>query len=213
MKRSSKKEQKRKRRNLIAGLIMLFLMVFSILAIALDNTSRIQTSFEYNNFTINQQVVFSEIFQQDILRYSTNINNQEILFYFAPGTTNQITINATNINTIKTAQMLQFTREPMQDELDYTENVFFFEILKLEQNLYSPKIINAGITNMTDIEMEQPIITCQDATNTAPVMKLSNETGPLTITEIENYCFEIKATRDNLLIISDYLLYKAHGVI
>ncbi|MFP4568001.1 MAG: hypothetical protein ACLFN8_03580 [Candidatus Woesearchaeota archaeon] len=213
MKQSTKKEQKRKRRNLIAGLVMLFLMVFSILAIALDNTGRMQTSFEFNNHTINQKVEYNDIFQQDILKYYTTINEQEIEFYFPPGTMNQININATNINTIKTAQTIQFTREPMHDELDYTANVFFFELLKQEYNIYSSKIITSGITNTSTLEMEQPIITCKDATNTAPVIKLSNTTGPLKITEIETYCFEIEGTNDNLLMISDYLLYKTHDVI
>lgn len=214
MKKTSKKQERVKKRNtIIVSLVMIFLMTFSILAISLDPTNNNQTSFEYNNFTFNQKVINHEIFDQQVQKYYIELNEQEIEFYFTPSSMNIINVSADNLNNIKNANIIYFTREPLSDELDVTENIFFFDLIRLEFAENVPKPTQPAVTNQTLFEPDMPVITCNDSSTSDVIIKLANTTGPLTIEEINPYCFEIKGNGDDLLYTLDYLLYKYYDVI
>ena len=214
MRTTRKKEARRKRNNLIIGLVLVVLMMFSIIAFSISPTNQIQNTFEYNNYTFTQRVVFDEnIFMQEIVRHTTEIQGQEIMFYFAPGTMGQVNDNTTNLDNIKNVNTLTFTREPLTEETEYDINMFFFDVIRYEFSMNTFKNTQMGLTSHSLFESDTPIITCDEATQDNYVIKLSKEVGTPRINEIEPYCFEIIGNGDNLLYISDYLIYKSHGVI
>lgn len=212
MKPSLKKEKAKKRNTIIVSLVMIFLMTFSILAMTLDSSNN-QTSFEYNNFTFKQKVIDHEIFQQQVQKYYIELNGEDIEFYFTPSFMDQINVSADNLDNLKDSNVIYFTREPLSDELDVTENIFFFDVLRLEFNQNVPKATSPAITDETIFESDLPVINCEDASDSQVVLKLANTTGPLSINEINPYCFEIQGDGDDLLYILDYLIYDYYDVI
>jgi hypothetical protein len=137
------------------------------------------------------------------------------MFYFAPGTMSQVNDNTTNLDNIKNTNLITFTREPLTEEIEYDINMYFFDIIRYEYSTNTFKNTQLGLINQSLFEEDMPIITCDDATENNFVFKLSKElsAGNPEINEIEPYCFEIIGNGDNLLYISDYLIYKTHGVI
>ncbi len=212
MVRRSKREQRRKRNNLIVSLLMIFLMVFSIIAISVIDSSP-TSGFEYNGFEFNEKVVFDDVlFFDDILKYYTVINGEEVQFFFPPGRTSQVNVSEENLSYLGFADVIYFTRNPL-NETDFNVNAVFFEYLTIEYNRFSFKAVGQGLTRHTLFESDVPIIGCDDASSNSLVFYLSEEPGQPSIVEVEPFCFKIQGNGEDLLFVSDYLLYKTHGVI
>lgn len=213
MRRSKKQEQKRKRNNLIGGLVIIFLMLFSILAFPMNSTTPTQGTFTYNNHTFEERIIFDEIiFQQDIRKYFTQINQQEISFYNTPTQTQRINVTEENLSNIQNAQTITFSRQPIQNE-ELNINIFFFDVIRIEYAINTEKNIQQGITEHAPLDDELEVINCENATQTNPIIKLSKEINTPRIHEVEPHCFEVTGDGQDLLMISDYLIYKTHNII
>lgn len=215
MRRSSKKEKRRQRNNLIVGLLMVFLMVFSILAFSIDSSFRGQGDFEFNNFVFNEKIIFDDqIFNQDIRKYYTKINGEEIQFFFTPDMMSRVNVSANNLDSIRTASSVYFSRAPLSDDYEFNNELLFFDILKIEFAKNSFIYSKQGLKSHNVFESDLEVITCNDASEDSLVFMLGVESTALpTIKETEDYCFEVSGDSDNLLFVSDYLLYKIHRVI
>lgn len=215
MRRSSKREAKRKRRNLIMGLSMVFLMVFSILAFAIDYSFFGRSSFEYNGFVFSEKIVFDDlIFFQDIVRYSSVISGEEVYFFFPPNLMSAVVDSTENISMLKDASSVSFSRSPLVEGEESNLNSLFFDFIFFEFSRHSFKSSRRGVLYHTIFDSDLSIISCNDANSSSFVFILSEEISQdPSISEISPFCFEIKGSNEGLLYISDYLLYKSHGVI
>ena len=214
MKRSTKKEARRKRNNLIAGLVMLFVMLFSIIAFSIDSTFQSQGSFDFNDFTFRQKTVFdNKLYGQDIWKYYTFINGDEVEFYFTPQSMTQVNVSQSNLSAISSASRVLFTRRPVEQNDEFNINVLFFDVLVSEYDEFSRKIVGYGLLEHNVFESDLPLITCEFASSSDFVIILSNFSISPSIREVEPYCFEISGSGESMLQVSDYLLYKTHGVI
>lgn len=192
---------------------MIFLMTFSILAFSLDSTFNNPASFEFNGFEFDEKVFFDDrIFMQDIRKYYTVIDDEEVEFYFPPATMSQVNVSEDNLSFLSDASVVYFSRAPVSED-DFNVNLLFYDVLKLEFGENSFKTTLQGLTSHNLFEDEIGIITCDDANRNNFVFVLSNETGMSGIREVEPFCFELIGEGENFLMISDYLLYKTHGVI
>jgi hypothetical protein len=212
MRLSAKQEKKRKRNNAIIGLVLAFLMVFSILAITLDGSGS-GNSVVFNDVEFRQKIVFDPIFMQDIYKFYSGMDGGEVQFFFSPFESSSMNVTSDNLSDLEFASTILFSRNPMDEEFEFDANLLFFDVLVSEFNKYSFKPVGYGLTSHTVFEYERGIIDCDSASRFTPVFILSEVVGSQSITEISPYCFEIVGNGENLLRVSDYLLLKVHGVI
>lgn len=212
MKRSARQEKKRKRNNAIIGLVLAFLMVFSILAITLDGSVS-GNSLVFNDVEFKQKVVYDPIFMQDIYKFYANMDGGEVQFFFSPFESSSLNVTSDNLSDLNFASSVLFSRNPMDEEFEFNSNLLFFDVLVSEFNKYSFKQVGFGLTSHTVFESERGIINCDSASRFTPVFILSENISSPSIVEVSPYCFEIIGNGENLLRVSDYLLLKVHDVI
>lgn len=212
--KKNRQEQKRKRNTAIVGLLMVFLMVFSILAFSLDGSSRVGASFDFNDFRFNQVVIFEDqFFFQEIVKYSTKVEGEEVLFFFHPASMSVVNDSSTNLVDLSSSAMLLFSRKPLSESSEFNINLFFFDALILELNKYSFRNMRYGVLEYSSFEPAQEVINCDLASRSTPVFILSGDVGSPSIFEVSDYCYELRGEGDNFFYLSDYLLYKLHKVI
>lgn len=205
---------KRKRNTAIVGLLMVFLMVFSILAFSLDGSMSEGGSFDFNGFRFDQLIVFEDqFFFQEIVKYSTEVEGVEVLFFFHPASMYEVNDSSTNLVDLSSSSVLLFSRKPLSESSEFNTNLFFFDALILELNKYSFRNMRYGVLESSSFEPGQEVINCDLASRSTPVFILSDDVGSPSIFEVSDYCYELRGEGDNFLYLSDYLLYKLHGVI
>jgi hypothetical protein len=204
--RSKKQERKARRNVIIAGLIMIFLMVFSMLAVYVSNQEN--NALKYGNTTFNiEQVQGSQM-------YSTKLNGQKYYFYTLPDAATAAIGDLTGIDRISTATTLIFTENPLGiDAQASSEQITFYGVAK-DLSMTAGKTILAGITKEDSLST-QKVFTCDNATTNMPVLMLNESVYSVNInvTEIKPNCFEINAGGMDLLIMRDYILYRSLGII
>jgi len=215
MKRLSKSETKRRRTNIVLGLLMIFLMVGSIVAFAIiDNFDGGSNTFEHNGFRFEQIIVFDDVlFLSDIVRYSTTINGEEVLFFFPPSLTAQVNVSSSNIDYLSNSSVVLFSRPSVEIDAEFDEDLLFFDYVVSEFFKFSFKQVRYGVLSESIFDSDLPVITCNDASKDVFVFFFSKNGSVPSINEVSPYCFEVSGSRDNLLYVSDFLLYKVHRVI
>lgn len=198
---------------MIIGFTMIFLMLFSILAFSIDSAFQAPVSFEFNGFEFSERIFFDDlIFFQDIRKYFTIVNGEEVSFYYPPSSMNQVNVSGDNLSLLSSASFVYFTRAPVEQE-EFNPNLIFFDILKLEFAENSFKNSRQGLTSHNLFESELGIVTCDIANSNSFVFVLSNVSSMPSINEVKPFCFELVGSGENFLLLSDYLLYTVHGVI
>lgn len=165
------------KRNII-GIIIVFVMVSSLLAvwqgayISLDNYNDFRFKADSNN------------------QISGKINDEWIQFNYHPTNLEKINVSEYVIPTLKNSKMVYITFEPNDK---YIKDI---ELMRFQMNDFFVKEFNMytfiGVTNNTDIYQALPFIDCSNATQFIPVLyiKSYNETKILN----ENNCIYLYAS-------------------
>lgn len=195
MRRQEHKREKKKR--LYMSLFIVVIMTLSVLGYMIGSGFEDQTKFNYNDFK----------FTQINNRWTTKINNKDVVFDYPPFQVENINVTTSIIEKIKNSPQIDTTSD---------FNSTFKEIIALAQfGLAQTLAINnqflrSGFT--TKNEFDLPVITCDNATTFVPVLifQKSNET----IIYEENNCIILKAkSNQDLIALKDRLLYGVFGII
>ncbi len=180
----------------IMSIFIALIMVSSVFGVVL-NSSFSNTKIKYNN----------HVFVAQDGKYYTELNGKEIDFYNNPEVIENIELDENFVNVLKNTKMMYFTsdfNDSLVEEIailgyDLTTNMFDTNYVYVQPSL---------TTNETDL----PQITCQDATQTVPVIyvKSSNETS----SSFENGCLIINLQSSfDVAQYRDRILYSFYGVI
>ena len=184
------------KRNLMVAFVS-FIMITSILGYLMGNESS-QRKVTYNKF----------VFVNNGNVWTTKINKKEAEFNNFPSAAEYINITPEIISRIKNTFEIQATSN-FNDSFSQYIALSYYE-LSDQLNLHFNKYLLQGFTaNTTGII---PIITCNNATNLAPVifMKMSNETK----VSMQDNCIIAEASSGtDFLMIKDRILYGLHGII
>ncbi|MGV8169167.1 MAG: hypothetical protein ACP5N3_03870 [Candidatus Nanoarchaeia archaeon] len=203
---SLRRERRRKRNVIIIGLVMVFLMVFSMLAVIVNNPDA-QNDLTYNGyeFTVKDmdggQVVV------------TKVNGQEYFFYTLPQDALRMMENATGVQELVSANTLIFAKEPLGLGVQATSEQLYYNLLIYDLKSYSGKSVLSGISEKEDFSSEK-VYDCGYASASSTVVLMKRGTfASLNMTKVEPYCFEFRSSGGDVLVLRDYLLYKSLGII
>lgn len=188
------RKKNKSHKTLYLALIIIALMVFSGFAIVTSNLSS-KSQFDYNDFQ----------FQNANNRWYTTINGQQIDFHFHPSELENI--NSTSLDFLDSPQIyVTFNPQTQSQYLDLSRlkfNNFLVQFL----NSYS---VN-GISQLSG-DYDLPLITCQNATSSTPVMiyQKGNQTQIIK----ESNCLYLTARTDtDFLRLTERVMYSLAGVI
>ncbi len=207
MESKSKRQQKKTKRNIIiAGMIMIFLMIFSMLGVYLNSQDAANT-LKYNTFSFNIEQI------QGGQMYTTKLNGQKYYFYTLPDAAITSIGNLTGIDRISAASTLIFTKDPLSINQQASSEQITFSGIAADLSATAGKTILVGITTEDSLS-GQIVLNCNNANTSSPVLMLKEGTySSINITEKKPNCFEISSNGMDLLVMRDYLLYKSLGII
>jgi hypothetical protein len=192
---------KRKKTNLIASLLLAFLMITSI-AGYMSNRNPVNV-LRYNNFVFRQE--------QDAygnLKWYSKIDGKQFVFDYNPKVLENINVSPVIRDRILSSKYVIVTFETSDR---FTMNYFDRARYDLGSALYN-KGINAasGIANISD-DYNLPIITCANSTQQIPVIYMFK--GNKTEIRMEDNCIILECSENyEILALKDRLLYSVLGV-
>ncbi|MAG38494.1 hypothetical protein CMO90_00220 [Candidatus Woesearchaeota archaeon] len=186
----SKKNRKKK---LLVGGLLAFLMVFSMLGVILSNST--DDTLEYNEFKFSREESF----------FVTKINGKQFYFSYLPQ--NLLLIEKPEIlkNKIKLPMIyLSFNPE------NKVENLRYIDLIR--NDLFT--IVDSAVVSAVSKESSNyllPVISCENATSYVPVFyfNISNETSIIE----RNNCLIFNAQNIEILKLRDLIVYTYLGVI
>lgn len=204
---SIRKEKRMRRNNIIIGSILLFTMVFSMLAVYVSNDSGANSDLTYNGHTF-------EIEELNGGQMATLlVNGQKYAFYTLPEDTLRAVGNLTGLSVISSAPSVIFTKEPLALGAQAASSEIYYDVMIFDVRAASGKNILSGLSR-EDEYSDKMVYTCDDASESSPVVKLkSGVFSSINITEVEPYCFELESDSMNILYLRDYVIYKSLGII
>ena len=202
------KSSNKNRKNLFAGLILVGLMVFAVVGFAFQGAQTTQGSFVFNGFDFNIQRSPTNTL------YFTTIENQEIGFYNDPFFVSDQTFPDELRASIIQSNNIIFTYKPL-DQLDVQGIDFRLTnaLINDVSNFAQRQVTRANIES--DPFDPLPIRTCSDADNETLVFKLTYGENDETDLIVENSpnCFNINGFNFDFIILRDYIIYTARGII
>jgi hypothetical protein len=204
--RTKKQQRKTKRFIIIAGLIMIFLMVFSMAGVYLNGQS--ENALKYGNFSFKVEQV------QNSQMYTTSLNGQKYYFYTLPDAAKSSIGTLNGMDRIGSANTLIFTEEPLGLDQQASSERITFNGIATDLSSTTSKTILIGITKQDQLS-GQRVFSCNNATSASPVLILNESvySATINITEVKPNCFELSSNGMDILIMRDYLLYRSLGVI
>jgi hypothetical protein len=203
-----RKEKKMRRNNIIIGVILLSVMIFSMFAYYFSSANNnVNPNLQYNGYTFTIENV------KGGQMVSTSINNKKYLFYTLPQDSKSIMENMTGVNVISASPKIIFVNEPLGLNEQASSDQLYFGTLVRDLQSYSGKQIISGVT-ISDPLSEKLVYTCDNATATSPVVIFKKGTyTQMNITQNSTDCFEVTSDAMSLLTLRDYLIYKSLNII
>jgi hypothetical protein len=203
-----RKEKRMKRNNMIIGIILLSLMVFSLFAIYFSNPENmVDPNLEYNGYQFNVE----DIDGGQML--TTTVNEQKYYFYTLPIESKTTIENITGVDVMRISPKIIFLTEPLGINTQASSEQVYFEALVNDVKQFSDKTIVSGISE-EDAFSDKIVYTCSDASVNSPVFILRKGTyTSMTIEETDDYCYDIKSDALGLLSLRDYLIYSSLKII
>ena len=193
MKRHDEKRAKRKR--LFMSMFIVAIMTLSVLGYMIGRDTKEQLKYNDHKFYRYEN------------RYGLKINNYDVLFYFFPSQVEDLNISKEALDKIKTSVQIDVTSDV---DSKYKEAIALAQF-ELAQSLpLNEQFVRSGFT--TANEFDRPIINCEAATETVPVLlfKESNQT----IVYKEDKCIIVEAkSEQDFLAVKDRILYSVFGII
>lgn len=209
--RAERAEKKRKRRNLVMGSTLAFLMVFSVLAFAIGSQfNPLVDSIEFNGYVFTPRQV-----QGGFLLFA-DIGGEEIGFYSDPyTTTSQVSLPPDIRDVLVGADTIYFTSKPSTTGDDLTVDTGLYEFLVRDLQRFSGKNVVRGQTEM-DLFQDYNVINCYSATQSSPVIllepdELSGEM--LSPVDGEEYCYNFNIVGQDVILVRDYMILLLRGII
>ncbi|MBW2990386.1 hypothetical protein KY348_01635 [Candidatus Woesearchaeota archaeon] len=184
-----------KRKQILMASILVFLMVASGFGVIVGSRTSEMKYGKYKFQIINN-------------KYVTEINGNDMPFYFLPSQVDYINLSSTITNKLKEAFLIMLTFNP-----DDKNNIQFIEVTRFDLSTYFGKVVYNGVFFESD-EYELPVLTCANATIKTPVI-IFNTTEIINTPSIveENNCIYLNARGTDFLRLRDRMLYSYHGVI
>lgn len=194
-----RKKQKEKKLSFV-GWFIIILMVSSVFGVMFYGFSSGQNTFNYNDYK------FKVVGQ----RYITEINNNDVAFYFLPQEVLSINLT-TDINSMLTnGQVFYIMFDPEDENMQYID-LLRFELAELGLKGITNKFFIPGITKKSEI-YDIPVISCENATQFQPILYF--KTGNTTEIRNENNCIYFEARYNSDIVrLRDRLIYSITGVI
>lgn len=203
--RSLRKERRMKRNNIIIGIILLVLMVGSMLAVTIGNSS--DANLVYGDYVFKIEDV------EGGQMATTKVNGQKYYFYSLPSDALALFQNQTAVRDISFAQTIILVKEPLNLGSQASSDHVVFDQLALDLGALSEKTIITGISKEDEFS-QKLVYTCNDASDTTAVIMLQNGTYSSTnISPISDNCYGLKSDSMGILILRDYLVYRSLGII
>lgn len=187
------KQRKQRKSQIIMGGVLVFLMLFGMMGIFTYNNS--SADYEYNGFE----------FTWDGRMYYTEIEGKEMSFYTLPPQLVDINVTPTFKNKIRSRGMY-ITFNPNQE----SNNLIFIDVVRNDLTKNIQSYVISTITEPSDT-YDLPIITCENATSTIPVIYIN--VGNETSVKQEGECLILNGKQSDLLRIRDLIIYTFYGVI
>ncbi len=209
--RAERAERKRKRRNLVMGLVLVGIMLFSIIAFAtFDQGFGSGNIIEFNGYEFTARQV-----QGGVLLFA-DIQGREIGFYADPWeTTTHIVVDQEIRVVLGDAGTIVFASKPVTLAGQVGIDQAFQELLIRDLQLFSGKSILRAQTEQ-DVFMDYPLLDCSNASSSTPIIitgePLQDEKA---ITSIEgyDYCFNLNSQGQDIILLRDYLILLLNGVV
>ncbi len=205
MGRRERREKKKKRRRTIISLILLFLMVFgftlaSIIVNRPQGTSTAQQPRQGGNTVSYNGYEFE--FTGDY--YKADIQDKERNFLFTPLDTQGIEMPAQARQSLQNAPVYILTFNPNSSDIQSIELARY----QITRNL-DKRVVAAVTRNSSQYTL--PIITCDNATPSNPVIYLNSENQ--TNINYKNGCVTINGLEGDLIRATEKVIYEILGVI
>ncbi len=207
------KEKKEKRNLIIAGVIMIFLMVFSTVGYAiLDGQFNDSQKIVYNGFE------FTYNDENNVWQTTTKISGKTkvIYAYFLPSELENLTssFNGNIFLSDFENKIVYFSINNTNNERTATSLIAgnFEEYVLRSQFICSPEteLTNEGFCSTL------PIKSCSDVENSSEILliELNEVADDENISEVvsQNNCLSVKATKENLVKMAQIVVFKTYGI-
>lgn len=204
-----RKEKKMRRNNIIIGIILLALMIFSMFAVYFSNPeSNMNQDLEYNGYTFAIENV------QGGQMVSVVVDGQKYMFYSLPADAKRTMENRTGISVLSSSGKIIFVKEPLGLNEQVSSDQLYFDLMSKDLKAFSGKQIVSGLSEEDPLNPDMVVYGCEDAYESSPVLTLRKGIySQMNITEVSDNCFEITSDTMSLLILRDYLIYRHLGII
>ncbi len=213
MKRSFKSsvelaDRRRKRNSIIIGLLLIFLMLFSLISYSFYDSST-DTDIVHNGYTLRTQTI------EGVNVLTTKYNGEDIFFYSAPLIAYTFK-NEEFEKVYNSSSTLIFTRDPPELNNSYYQDEVYYSALFNHVSGFTEKRVIIASTK-ENIYDDLPILTCEDATENRLVIYLNNintseYNSSKKLITMSDYCFGASATGSSILSLRDYILYAHLGI-
>jgi len=184
-------QKKEKRKKILMGFVLVFLMVVSLLGVLLYNNNG-GTNIEYNG----------QKFTHQDNTFITTINGQKQTFFFLPQSLLSIP-KPNDLTSILSSQSIKITFNPEYN----SQELSYLDLIRQDFSQNLPGIVESGVTSPSNI-YSFPVITCED-NGTIVLFNQSNETS---ITKNDN-CIVFNAQGAEFLKLRDLSLYTIYGIL
>jgi hypothetical protein len=203
---SRRKERKTRRNNIIIGSVLLFTMVFSMLAIYVSSPDS-SSDLTYNGHTF--KVVDSNGNQM----VTTSVNGKDYSFYTMPSDAIRLMANITGVQEMASAQKIIFVKEPLGLNNQASSAQRYLDVTVFDLQTLSGKTILSGVSEKDDLS-DKRVYSCNDSSVSSPVVLMKDGVySAMNITQVGAHCYELRSDGMNILVLRDYLLYKSSGII
>tara|TARA_Y100000310_G_scaffold341625_1_gene441396 strand:+ start:2409 stop:2981 length:573 start_codon:yes stop_codon:yes gene_type:complete len=185
------------RKRLVMGILLIFFMISSVFGVLFFGFNQGTTNLNYNDFK----------FKQIQGQWGTTLNKQKILFEYHPIDVESLIIDTPTKSIITNSKMIYLTSDFNDtDKESIAQSSFQLTQRFNEQNVF---VVNA-FTQET--QYNTPIITCENASNTIPVLFFQSAENT-SITNINNCIILEASTQYAFGRLRDRILYMLYGVI
>lgn len=203
-----RKERKMRRNNIIIGIILLLLMVFSMFAVYFNGQNNdVNSNLEYNGYKFTVEDVNGGQMA------ATVVNGQKYYFYNLPQDAKAEIEVLEGIDIIRSSTKIMFVKEPLGLNSQASSEELYFDAIVLDLQSFSGKQVLSGFSE-EDVFSDKAVYTCENATADSPVIMLSKGAyQKINITQISEGCFELESDARGLLLLRDYLIYSSLNII
>jgi hypothetical protein len=201
-------KNKQKRNSIIVGVLLVFLMIFSVVGFAIQGSTNSGGAFDYNGFDFNIQRT------QTNTIYTTQVNGVEIGFYNDPFFIESQSFSPELFEKLLNAQTITFTSNPLSDASLEGVDLRLYNIMIRDVELFSTKNIIKGYTSSDPFD-PLPVRNCDDSSSSNVVFVsnfgLTNNSELVTL--IDEYCYAVNGINFDFIVLRDYIIYGTRGII